>query len=96
MPLLYLGRFLSHLTTTAQSLHNLIKHNVKWTWSEAQENSFNEVKKLVTNAPVLAYYDANKPLMLENDASEHGIGSTLLQDGRPIAFTSRVLTDTES
>jgi len=58
-------------------LHNLIKHNVKWTWSEAQENSFNEVKKLVTSAPVLAYCDANKPLMLENDASEHGIGSTV-------------------
>jgi len=92
----YLGRFLSHLTTAAQPLHNLIKHNVKCTWSEAQENSFNEVKKLVTNAPVLAYYDANKPLMLENIASEYGIGSTLLQDGRPIAFASRVLTDTES
>ena len=39
----YLGRFLSHLTTAAQPLHNLIKQNVKWTWSEAQENSFNEV-----------------------------------------------------
>ena len=92
----YLGRFLSHLTTAAQPLHNLIKHNVKWTWSEAQENSFNEVKKLVTSAPVLAYYDANKPLTLENDASEYGIGSSLLQDGRPIAFASRTLTDTES
>ena len=91
----YLGRFLSHLTTAAQPLHNLIKHNVKWTWSEAQENSFNEVKKLVTNAPVLAFYDPQKPLILENDAADHGIGSALLQDGRPIAFASRMLTDTE-
>ena len=91
----YLGRFLSHLTTAAQPLHNLIKHNVKWTWSESQENSFNGVKKLVTSAPILAFYDVNKPLTLENDASEYGIGSTLLQDGRPTAFASHVLTDTE-
>jgi len=91
----YLGRFLSNLTTAAQPLHNLTKHNVHWTWSEAQANSFNEVKKLVTSAPALAYYDADQPLFLENDASEYGIGSTLLQNGRPIAFTSRVLTDTE-
>ena len=53
------------------------------------------MKKLVTSAPILAFYDVNKPLTLENDASEYGIGSTLLQDGRPIAFASRVLTDTE-
>ena len=30
------------------------------------------------------------------DASEKGLGAALLQDGKPVAFASRVLTDTET
>ena len=92
----YLGRFLSHLTEVAQPLHNLIRHNVTWMWSDAQEQAFNAIKKLVTSAPILTYYDCHKPLTVQNDASDHGIGSAIFQDGRPIAYASRVLTDVES
>ena len=92
----YLGRFLSHLTEVAQPLHNLIRHNVAWTWSDAQEQAFNDIKKLVTSAPILTYYDCQKPLTIHNDASAYGIGSAIFQDGRPIAYASRVLTDVES
>ena len=49
----------------------------------------------MTSAPVLTFYDTNKALTLENDASDYGIGSVLKQEGRPIAFASRTLTDTE-
>ena len=92
----YLGRFLSHLTEVAQPLHNLIRHNVAWTWSDAQEQAFKDIKKLVTSAPILTYYDCQKPLTIHNDASAYGIGSAIFQDGRPIAYASRVLSDVES
>ena len=53
------------------------------------------MKEAITTAPVLAYYDPGKPLTLETDACEHGIGSALLQGGKPIAFAIRSLSDSE-
>ena len=55
-----------------------------------------KAKSLVTAAPVLSFYDPGKELVLENDASEYGIGSALFQDGKPIAFASRTLTGAET
>ena len=57
--------------------------------------AFNKVKKLVTEAPVLSYYDPTHELEIQCDASQTGLGAALLQEGRPIAYTSRALTDTE-
>ena len=34
--------------------------------------------------------------MIQCDASEKGLGAALLQEGQPIAFASRALTDTET
>ena len=38
---------------------------------------------------------ANKKLTVENNACEYGLGSVLIQDGRPLAYASRSLTNTE-
>ena len=91
----YLGRFLPNVTTVTEPLHNLIRRDTPWTWSEVQQKAFDEVKKMLTQAPILAFYDVNKPLTLENDASEYGLGTAIFQEGRPIAYASRTLTDAE-
>ena len=44
----------------------------------------------------LAYFDCTKPVVIQIDASEYGLGAALLQDGRPIAFASKTLTDIET
>ena len=44
----------------------------------------------------LAYYDRTKPVVIQTDASEFGLGTALLQGGQPIAFSSKTLTDIES
>ena len=54
-----------------------------------------ELKKLVTSVPLLAYYDPSKELVIQCDASSTGLGSTLMQEGKPIAYASRVLSTTE-
>lgn len=55
-----------------------------------------QVKDLVTTDPVLQYFNPEKELTLQCDASEKGLGAALLQDERPIAFASRALTATET
>ena len=92
----YLAKFLPNLSETLSPLLNLLKKDVGWNWSSTQQDAFDKAKLLVTSTPVLTFYDPGKELLLENDASEYGLGSALYQNGKPIAFSSRSLTETET
>ena len=50
---------------------------------------------MVTAPPLLKYYEREKDLVIQCDASEGGLGAALLQDGRPLAYASRALTSAE-
>lgn len=56
---------------------------------------FAQIKDLITKTPVLAYYDVEKDVQLQVDASSKGLGTVLLQDDQPIAFSSKTLTSSE-
>jgi transposase InsO family protein len=92
----YLCKFLPNLNSVTAPLRNLTKKDVPFVWSRTQSEAFDKVKDMVSKAPVLAMYDPSKDLTLENDASEYGVGSVLMQSDRPIAYASRSLTDTET
>ena len=49
---------------------------------------------IVENCQTLCYYDPDLPVSIETDASQSGLGAVLLQNGRPISFMSKALTDT--
>ena len=44
----------------------------------------------------LTYFNRDKSVIVQTSASEYGIGVALLQNGHPVAFTSKSLTDVES
>ena len=46
--------------------------------------------------PVLKYYNINEEITLECDASQYGLGAAMKQNGQPVAYASRALTQTES
>lgn len=50
---------------------------------------------MITKIPNLKIFDANLPIEVQTDASQYGIGGCLLQNGQPVAFCSRSLTETE-
>ena len=61
---------------------------------------FQEIKKLLVSAPVLAHYNPELSIRLAGDASAYGIGAVIshkFPDGteRPVAHASRTLTSTE-
>jgi hypothetical protein len=62
-------------------LNNLTHNEVKWCWEEAQETAFQELKRLLITAPVMALPDLSKKFYLDSDWSRTGIGWTLNQEG---------------
>ena len=79
-----------------EPLRRLMRKDVQWNWSREQDEAFEEVKKLVTTAPVLSYYDPKAVLEIQCDASQKGLGAALLQKGKSIAYASHALTETET
>ena len=92
----YLSRYLPSLSHVLEPLRQLTRPEVPWHWTHAQQEAMDQVKHLVTAAPVLAYYNLECELSIQCDASGKGLGVALLQQGRPIAYASRALTDTET
>ena len=45
---------------------------------------------------MLKYYNPEEELTVQCDASDKGLGAALMQNGQPIAFASRALTDPET
>ena len=91
----YLSRFCENLAEITSPLRMLLAKDVIFSWDTPQADAFQKVKDLITKAPVLAYYDKEKSLTLQCDASKSGLGCTLMQDGRPIAYASKSLTQSE-
>ena len=91
----YLSKFLPQLSTVTEPLRRLEDKLVEWHWNEVHERAFTDLKQLITNHPVLRFYDVSKEVTLQCDASQSGLGAALLQDGQPVAFASRALTATE-
>ena len=90
------GTVVPRLSEVMRPITVLTHKGVEWSWGEPQEAAFCDLKRLLTEAPVLAYFYSDKQLVVQCDASAFGIGAALLQDGRPVAYASRALSDTES
>ena len=91
----YLSKFIPNFSQLAAPLRMLLEKNTAWHWDVQQQNSFERLKQTITNAPVLKYYDVNKHVTIQVDASPDGLGAVLLQDERPVAYASRSLTQTQ-
>jgi len=91
----YLARFLPRLSQAAEPLRRLTDKDAHWEWLDHHEKALDEIKQLLTQAPVLKYYDVQQEVTIQCDASDKGMGATLLQNGQPVSFASQALTQTE-
>ena len=91
----YFRRFIQGYSTLVAPLTHLTRKDVKFTWTDQCEESFEGVKYALTHAPVLILPTFGERFEVICDASLVGIGAVLLQNGKPIAFESRKLTPAE-
>ena len=89
------GKFLPKLSDECEPLRQLTVKDAEWSWTPTHDAAVNRIKKLVTAAPVLRYYDPQEELILQCDASDTGLGAVLLQKEQPIAFFGRALAECE-
>ncbi|CAB4031928.1 Hypothetical predicted protein [Paramuricea clavata] len=82
----YLAKFLPKLAEIAQPLRDLTLKDARFLWSSQHDKAFAEVKNLVSKHPVLKYYDVSEEVTIQCDASEKGLGASLLQNGQPVAL----------
>ena len=92
----YLEKFLPRMAEVLEPIQQLTRKDVPWQWQHEQEAAFEKVKELVKEAPLLKYYNPGEELTVQCNASEKGLGAALMQNGQPIAFASRALTDPET
>ena len=91
----YLSRFLPQLAEVAAPLRLLTEQSAVFSWQSQQETAFWTLQTMITKAPVLKFYDVRDEATIQCDASEKGLGETLLQHGQPVCFASRSLSKAE-
>jgi hypothetical protein len=60
---------------------SLLKNDTKFNWSSRCNEAFEQLKVLLTTAPVLAKPDIEKPFDVYCDTSDSGLGCVLMQEG---------------
>jgi hypothetical protein len=93
-------RFIRNYSKVVQLLTKLTKKLVPFQWGPDQKRAFTELKEAFTMAPVLAYFDYEKAIVLEMDALNYFSAAVLLQYKDPgilypVVFFSKKHTPTE-
>lgn len=91
----YLRKWIPQMSTIAGPLYELLSSKVVFQWLPIHAQAFRELQEYVRRAPALATFDPQKPIVVQADASQYGLGACLLQMKLPVAFASRILTDSE-
>jgi hypothetical protein len=87
----YYRRFILNFSKIVKPVTELLKKESKYVWSDACDEAFKLLKKLLTTSPMLAQPDTDKPFNVNCDASGTGLGGVLIQEGRVISYSSRQL-----
>ena len=89
----YVGKFIPNLVETTKPLRELLKKEIDRHWNKTHEEAVNKIKELLISRSCLASFDPSKAIQIQDDASKSVIGAVLMQNGNPVNYSSRSLTN---
>jgi transposase InsO family protein len=92
----FMATFIPNLARKTHLMRGLLKKDVNFIWTSDMEAEFEDIKKTIASSVQLTHFEPNSPAILETDASIKGLGAVLIQNGKPVQFISKSLTQAES
>ena len=69
----FVQKFVPGLADQTRPLRELPKKGIQWTWGEAQERAFLQMKQALSFPPVLSHYSPDLPTKVSADASSYSM-----------------------
>ncbi|KAI3503855.1 hypothetical protein L1887_32310 [Cichorium endivia] len=92
----YYRRFIKDFSKIAAPLTALTRKGIIYSWTEKQNVAFEELKKKLCEAPILALPEGTEDFTVFSDASRVGLGCVLTQRDKVIAYASQQLKEHEA
>ncbi|XP_074266017.1 uncharacterized protein LOC141588475 [Silene latifolia] len=98
--LAYIRRFISNLAGRCHPFSHLMKKGAPFEWDELCRKAFDDIKKYLSNPPVLGAPIPGKSIILYISAQEHSMGALCAQENedgkeRALYYLSRTLVGAE-
>ena len=93
-------RFIRDFSKLTKSLTSLTKKDIPLDWTSACQSAFDSLKKMVTDAPILAHYKQGLKTIVKTDSSDYVSSGVFLQLGEDgllhhVNFFSKYLNPAE-
>ncbi|XP_063917307.1 uncharacterized protein K02A2.6-like [Zophobas morio] len=92
----YVSKYVPNFSAETKPLRELLKKDTLFDWQQHHKDAFENIKKLLTQSPVLKFFDPNKAILVSVDASQNGLGACLMQENQPVHYASKALTSGQS
>jgi hypothetical protein len=91
----YYRRFIKGFSKIAIPITSLQKKGVKFEWTSKCEESFQQLKDILTSVPILKIADLDEDFVVCTDACKEGLGGVLTQNEHVVCYESRKLKEHE-
>ncbi|MCO5581250.1 hypothetical protein L7F22_035128 [Adiantum nelumboides] len=91
----YFRRYVRKFAEIASPLHMLTQKGVPFSWGTTEVTAFQTLKDEMTTGPVLILPDLQNSFEVYCDACGRSLGAVLMQEGRVIAYESRMFSKPE-
>ncbi|KAG4056634.1 hypothetical protein PC123_g8340 [Phytophthora cactorum] len=82
----YLCKYVENYVGKIRPLSQLLKKEAEWKWTVECQQAFDAVKQGLTEAPILAVADQDRPFHVVRDASDFAIGCALMQHDHEVVI----------
>ena len=91
----YLAVYTPNESAITPPLLMLLRQDGEWDWNHEHDDAVSQIRRAIIQAPTLEYYNVHTPAIIQCDASQRGLGASIMQYGRPVTYISRALTSAE-